>query len=51
VWKERLYPGFLFTGYAFEHIGIPFVGLLIAAISLLCGISWLVQFVVKGRAA
>jgi hypothetical protein len=36
---------YVLTGYAFEHIGVPFAGLLIAAISLLCGISWLVQFV------
>ncbi len=37
---------YVLTGFAFEHIGIPLVGLLIGAMSLLCGISWLLQFVV-----
>ncbi|MBO0783896.1 MAG: hypothetical protein J2P37_34245, partial [Ktedonobacteraceae bacterium] len=35
---------YVLTGYMFEHVGIPLTGLLIAAISLLCGIFWLMQF-------
>jgi predicted MFS family arabinose efflux permease len=42
---------YILAGYAFEHIGIPFAGLLIATISLLCGASWLMQFAAKGNAA
>ena len=35
---------YVLMGYLFEYIGIPSAGLLIGAISLLCGISWLAQF-------
>ena len=35
---------YVLMGYLFEYIDIPSAGLLIGAISLLCGISWLAQF-------
>ncbi len=40
---------FVVMGYLFDHIGISAAGLLIGAISLLCGVLWLVQFVVPMR--
>jgi Arabinose efflux permease len=42
---------YVLAGYAFAHIGIPVAGLLIASISLLCGISWLLQFATRGNVA
>lgn len=42
---------YILAGYAFEHIGVPFAGLLIATISLLCGVSWLMQFAAQGNPA
>jgi MFS family permease len=35
---------YVLTGYAYGHLGVPRTGLLIGAVSLLCGLSWLAQF-------
>jgi len=35
---------YIVMGFAFEHIGIPLAGLMIGIVSLLCGVSWLLQF-------
>jgi MFS family permease len=35
---------YVLTGFAFEYLGIPLIGVIIGAMSLLCGVSWLVQF-------
>ncbi len=35
---------YVLTGFTYARLGVPRVGLLIGAISLLCGLSWLAQF-------
>ena len=48
---------YVMTGYAYAHIGVPRTGLLVGAMSLICGVSWLSQFgagavaALRGRAA
>jgi MFS family permease len=35
---------YVLNGWAFETLSIPTVGIIVGAMSLLCGVSWLVQF-------
>ncbi|MDQ6831812.1 MAG: MFS transporter [Chloroflexota bacterium] len=35
---------YVMAGYAYAHIGVPHAGLLVGAMSLICGVSWLWQF-------
>ena len=35
---------YVLTGFAFKYLGIPLIGVIIGVMSLLCGVSWLVQF-------
>jgi MFS family permease len=35
---------YVLTGLAYERVGIPLVGLVIGGMSLVCGLSWLLQF-------
>ena len=46
---EATYSGvmqvsYILAGLAYTHIGIPHTGIIVGAMSLLCGISWLWQF-------
>jgi hypothetical protein len=35
---------YVLSGFSFEYLGILLVGVIIGALSLLCGVSWLSQF-------
>lgn len=40
---------YAFMGLALSRFGVPIIGLVIGAMSLLCGVSWLAQFGPKSR--
>ncbi|WP_342774488.1 hypothetical protein [Laceyella sacchari] len=39
---------YLGSGYAYEHYGVPIVGAVSGAVSMLCGVIWLSQ-VMRGK--
>jgi predicted MFS family arabinose efflux permease len=48
TWGGVMQLSYALMGQAFTKFGIPAVGIVIALMSLLCGVSWLVQFGRKG---
>jgi predicted MFS family arabinose efflux permease len=48
TWGGVMLLSYALMGQAFTQFGIPAVGVVIGATSLLCGVSWLVQFGRRG---